>query len=128
MHYEYSRLASLTPAEYAKKMKSIKKKAATKSDSDDLKRIERLLDLREGVLAEEDFYVSKADCKCGRRLTFYDLVLTSLTDSGHSKSFVVHTLLGSKYFAQPTRQVKCSACGEVHLLDYETDRYGCCRE
>lgn len=70
MHYDYSRLTSLTPAEYAKKMKSIKKKGATKSDSDDLKRIERLLDLREGILAGEDFYVSEADCKCGRRSHF----------------------------------------------------------
>jgi hypothetical protein len=126
MSQEYGKLASLTPDEFKKRMDGcFNRAAATKSDERDIQRIENLLDLRQGVLAKEQFYVSKSTCKCGRTLTFYDLVQSGLLE-GHSASFVVHTLLGSKYFIQPRRRVKCSACSEVHILDYETSAYGCC--
>jgi hypothetical protein len=125
MNQEYSKLQSLSAEEFARRMSRFDKRAATKSDAKDIARIERVLELRQGVLSGQEFYVSKVKCECGRDMTFYDLVVSSLIE-GHSKSFVVHTLLGSKHFVQPPRNVTCVECGTLHVLDYCNNSYGCC--
>jgi hypothetical protein len=125
MTQEYSKLPSLPADEFQRRISKFDKKAATKSDAKDIAKMERLLELRPGVLGKDEFYVSNVKCTCGRQITFYDLVASSLME-GHSKSFVVHTLLGSKHFIQPPRKITCVECGTVHTLDYCNDRYGCC--
>lgn len=122
---EYSKLPSLTADEFARKMSKFNKATATKSDAEDIAKIERILELRQGTLTGREFYVSKAKSRSGRDITFYDLVVSSLIE-GHSKSFVVHTLLGSKFFVQPPRAVTCVEDGSVHVMDYCTEAYGCC--
>jgi len=129
MRYDYSDVRDLGAGAF-EEMKSAKDKASmTKSDADDLAKIELALDLRKDLLANEEYYVGKAQCTCGRTLTFYDFVYTSLRDADHSKSFVAHTLLGSKFVINRSRQVRCSDCNSLTVtMDYITPQYCCCRD
>lgn len=127
MQTEYASLKSISAEEFSEKMCSFDTSNATKSDAEDLARIERVLDLMPGLLKGRDFYLSKVTSSCGRTLTFYDFVVSALIE-GHGKSFVAHTLVGSKYFLQPPRRIRCIACAET--LDgeyYSCNQYGCCQ-
>lgn len=128
MHLEYSKIKSVTPDAFAAMRQKHRISGYVKSDARDLRRIEDLLELRPGLLAGEEFYVSRYDCSCGHTLTFYDFVHTALVDAGHSKSFVLHTLLGSKFVINQARRLRCSECtSEGESLDYITPNYCCCR-
>lgn len=127
MQTDYASLRSISFEEFSEKMKSFDKSDATQSDAADLASIERVLDLMPGLLGGREFYLSKAVCTCGRKLTFYDFVLSALVE-GHGKSLVAHTLIGSKYFLQPPRKIRCAACART--LDgeyYSCGQYGCCQ-
>jgi hypothetical protein len=88
----------------------------TKSDEEDIARIERLLDVNRGTLSRDDLYlVARYQCECGRLLTTYDFVLTGLIDAGHSKSLILHTFIGSKFILQNPRPIRCSQCGRMSL-------------
>lgn len=126
MLYDYSQVTSLTEEQFliARQRHDISK--YVKSSQDDLRKIEAILDLREGVLSSEEYYLEKATCECGRGITFYDFVYTSIVDAGHPKSFVLHTLLGSKYVSNRARQIRCSSCNKiVPSRSYITPRYCC---
>jgi hypothetical protein len=86
----------------------------TKSDEEDIAKIERLLDVREGTLTCEDNWLERIECECGRVLTIYDFVFTGLVDAGHSKSLILHTFLGTKYVLNRPRAVRCSNCARIH--------------
>jgi hypothetical protein len=86
----------------------------TKTDQEEIAKIERLLDVVEGTLSGQDYYLSRIECECGRLLTNYDFVLTGLVDAGHSKSLILHTFVGSKYVENPPRPVRCSQCARIH--------------
>lgn len=88
----------------------------TKSDEEEIAKIERLLDAKEGTLQGEDYYLEKYQCECGRILTTYDFVLTGLIDAGHSKSLILHTFIGNKFVLNKPRPVRCSACGRLSPL------------
>lgn len=110
---------------------------STKSDAEDIAKMERLLDLRSGVLAGDRYYLQRIECdQCGRLLTMYDFVFTGLVDAGHSKSLIVHTFIGDKRVLNDSRPIRCSACGRLRALDeddptkhlgawYYMDAYGC---
>jgi hypothetical protein len=83
----------------------------TRSDEEDIAKMERLLDLMPGTLAGQDYYLERSQCDCGRILTMYDFVFTGLVDAGHSKSLILHTFVGSKLVLNPPRKVRCSGCG-----------------
>jgi hypothetical protein len=86
----------------------------TKSDYDDIAKMERLLDLKDGALAGDQYYLERLECvQCGRLLTMYDFVFTGLVDAGHPKSLIVHTFLGNKLVLNDARPIRCSACGQV---------------
>jgi hypothetical protein len=125
----YRQVKSISLKEFKRKMSSFDKSEATKSDAADIKRIEKALFLAPGLLANEEFYITKSVSKCGRTLTFYDVVFTALK-SGHTTSLIIHTLLGSKRFVQPPREVACSDCGELfYYREYERPHsYGCCSQ
>ncbi|GAA0412096.1 hypothetical protein GCM10010357_36530 [Streptomyces luteireticuli] len=88
----------------------------TRSDAEDIAKMERLLDLKEGALSRADdfFYLERVVCVCGRRLTVYDLVLTGLIDGCHPRSLVVHTMLGNKRVVNPPRPIRCSNCSRLN--------------
>lgn len=90
----------------------------TRSDQEDIAKIERLLDAKEGVLARrgDDYYIARYQCECGRILTTYDFVFTGLVDAGHSKSLILHTFVGSKFVLNPPRPVRCSECGRISAV------------
>jgi hypothetical protein len=86
----------------------------TKSDGEDLVRIERLLDVKEGTFPRDELYlVSRHYCECGRLLTTYDFVFTGLVDGNHSKSLILHTFVGDKFIVQKPRRLRCSSCGRL---------------
>jgi hypothetical protein len=89
-------------------------RAYTRSSEEDIARVERLLDVREGTLQESgDFYIGRYECECGSLLTTYDFVFTALVDAGHSKSLILHTFLGNKFVLNPPRRMRCSQCGRL---------------
>jgi hypothetical protein len=91
---------------------------ATKSDQEDIAKMERLLDLKNGSLGADDYYLERIECEqCGRVLTMYDFVFTGLVDGGHSKSLIVHTFLGNKLVLNDPRPIRCSACGRLQSYD-----------
>lgn len=80
MNLEYSKLSSISADEFAHKMRNFDAVNATQSDASDIKQIEALLELRTGVLSGQEFLVSNVTCNCGRTLTFYDLIASSLNE------------------------------------------------
>lgn len=98
----------------------------TQSDGEDIARMERLLDLKEGMLAGDEYYLERAVCDCGRLLTMYDFVFTGLVDAEHSKSLIVHTFLGNKFVLNQARRIRCSACGRLSgFHSYRMSNYSC---
>ena len=75
----------------------------TKADREEIDKVERLLDVRPGTLAGQDYYLERLQCECGRLLTTYDFVFTGLVDADHSKSLILHTFVGSKFVVNPPR-------------------------
>ena len=131
MDHDYSKLQSVPDDEFKKALadSSAHLANATVSDEEDVNKIERLLDLKRGVLEGQKFRLEKGHCeRCDRLLTFYDFVYTAIVDAGHPKSFVVHTLLGSKRILNSPRKIRCSSCNTVTAgrMYYATDQYGCC--
>lgn len=129
----YLSLTGLSKEEFAKQHVSLLKTAdATKSNKEDIKKIENLLQVRPGILDGIDFYVEPQECVCGRLLTFSDFIYTALVEQWHDPSFIVHVLVGSKYFVNEPRQITCSECGSNNkkrgpaVTMYETTVYGCC--
>jgi len=94
-------------------------KRFTKANQEEIAKMERLLDVRPGTLAGENFYLGRLQCECGRLLTTYDFVFTGLVDAGHSKSLILHTFVGSKFVVNPPRQVRCSQCGRISSVSVE---------
>lgn len=126
MRFDYNQIVSTDAEEFAKIKASLDLADYTKSDAADICRIEAFLDLRPGVLAGHDLYIETCRCGCGRSITFYDFVFTSVVDAEHSKSFIVHTLFGSKLIVNKPRLVRCSACNDnVGMLGYSEMNYVC---
>jgi len=91
----------------------------TKADADEIAKMERLLDVREGTLQGQDYYLQRYQCECGRVLTSYDFVFTGLVDAGHSKSLILHTFVGSKNVLNKPRRVRCSQCSRLSIIAAE---------
>lgn len=136
----YLQARSLTRLEFASKKTDLASiSSSTLTSPEDIKKIERVLDLGDGILEGSRFYLSEANCECGRKLSFYDFVFTALIEQWHSPSFLAHTLTGAKYFVNESRPIRCSQCGRTYHdqnpvvedrrpapIEYETPRYGCC--
>ena len=130
MDYDYSALQSVPDDAFDKALAASAALLAdaTVSDQDDIGRMERLLDIQGGTL-KGPFRLQKAKCeRCGRLLTTYDFVYTAIVDAGHPKSFVVHTLVGSKRLLNKPRIIRCSSCNTVTTKGYHymMSDYGCC--
>lgn len=99
----------------------------TFADEEEIKKIEKLLDTEEGTLSKLEDYTERYECSCGRILTTYDAVFTGLVDATHSKSFILHTLVGTKYIVTKAHQIRCSNCGELSCrpLGYAGHHYEC---
>jgi hypothetical protein len=98
----------------------------TESDDEDIARMERLLDVKEGALAGDNYFLQRSVCVCGRLLTMYDFVFTGLVDAGHSKSLIVHTFSGNKYILNAPRPVRCSQSAHINpASSYSMQGYGC---
>lgn len=134
MHMDYNLVVAADEGEFRRQRVPDEELEArfTKSDVEDIRKIERLLDVEVGTLDKNigpGFYIGQASCSnCARILTAYDFIFTGLVDAGHPKSFVLHTLVGSKKIIQRPRQIRCSACGTLSLTPlpyFMNDRYFC---
>lgn len=116
-HNNYNLVHSSTEEEFEEAKAKQGADSLTKVSDKDIEAIERLLDVKAGSLKDIDpFLFSSYTCECDKAITFYDFVLTALVDADHSKSFVLHTLLGNKYVIQQTKRfTRCSSCGRVGL-------------
>ena len=84
----------------------------TKADTNEVAKMERLLDVREGTLGE-GHYLEVLQCpRCSRLLTMYDWVVTAIVDADHPKSFILHTMVGSKRVVSARQPIRCSVCAE----------------
>jgi hypothetical protein len=95
----------------------------------DIEAIERLLDVRSGTLSNSAYFFESdaCRCECGKNVTMYDFVLTSLIDSAYSKSLVLHTLLSTQFNDQKNpKEVRCSSCGRsgMHMSKCKISYYG----
>lgn len=99
----------------------------TKSDASELEKIEDILNVRRGLLKDEEYYVNDSTCTaCGKKITFFDFVKTAIDESAHSKSFLLHSLVGNDFGFQKPSTIKCSSCGaEVISSHYKTPNYSC---
>jgi hypothetical protein len=130
---DYNAVRSVTPEEFAYNTVSDEDlndpSKFTKASPEDIQRMERLLDVRAGTLANQEHFLERAECDCGRLLQPSDFVLTSLIDAGHSKSFVLHTFVGAKLIVNEARAVRCPDCGDYTVqvvLRYRCGpSYGC---
>ncbi|WP_152970857.1 hypothetical protein [Rhizobium ecuadorense] len=126
---DYDKVSTVLPEEFALLLSNFRADRFTKSDVFDLKKIELMLDLRPGILNNEEFYLELHDCgNCGKRLEFSDFVYTAMKYGNHSRSFIVHTLLGNKLIRNEHRTISCTNCNTVSdkPLNYMTNGYGCC--
>src|SRR2546421_8892811 len=114
MHNDYNLVKAVTQEEF-NKTKPKDYSQYNKSDDEDIERTERLLDVRPGTLtAAGPYYLEKRECtSCAKIFTVYDFVLTALVDANHTKSFVLHTLIGNKLVVQSPGPLRCSQCGKV---------------
>jgi hypothetical protein len=126
--YDYNLVTSLTPEEFKKQTSKDTTKYNEASD-EEIQKMERLLDIQPGTLAAAGPYkLEKTKCDfCGRTLTMYDFIFTALVDANHSKSFVLHTLVGNKFVIQRPRTIRCSVCGtmSINSFKYLMRKYWC---
>lgn len=117
MIYDYEAIQPASDAEFERHRVPPERLDAeyTKADDNDLLRIERLLDIREGSLgATGPYYLKADDCRnCGSAFKVSDFVLTSLLDADHPKDFVAQVLQGDKKIIQRPRAIRCFDCGTV---------------
>lgn len=114
---DYNSVTPVSPEKFAAAMPPLSElndpSLYTASDDDDFVKMERLLDLRDGALGRDGYYLEHRECECGRLLTMYDFVFTALVDAGHSKSLIVHTFVGNKLVLNPPRPIRCSNCARI---------------
>lgn len=118
MQLDYSKVQSISQEEFEKirpDIEAVKNDARyAKVQPETLTKIERFLDLKPGTLAGVEGYLRKENCPCcNKDLDLLDKVVTALVDAGHSKSFIVHTMLGNKTTMSPASGVRCTSCGTV---------------
>jgi hypothetical protein len=125
---EYSQIRSLNEQQFNAEMSRRTTVRFNTADANEVSRIEKFLDLRPSVLTSQQLRIEDMDCSCGKKLTFFDFIFTAVCDYGHSKSFVAHTLLGSKFIINQPRQVRCSSCLTLspNAQNYQCFGYGCC--
>ena len=128
MSFDYNSITSLSEEEFRKRTKPIGELRVDEnyrlSSPEELQKVERLLDVREGTLGGLQIFVGRASCTyCDQQLGINDIVRTGLNDAGHSKSAVLHTFLGNKYIIQPSRPVRCTQCNVYHPAPFSYDNY-----
>ena len=126
---DYNLVKSLTREEFDERRSKAKPVRYNQADDEEIKKMERLLDVLPGTLAGgKPYSLEKRDCTfCERTLTMYDFIFTALVDANHTKSLVLHTLVGNKLIIQTPRPVRCSACGTINPdCSYEMPKsYSC---
>ena len=70
--------------------------------------------MKKGSLKEVEAYLLDKNCSgCGKSIDLFDKVVTAVTDADHSKSFILHTMIGNKRVASKTDFVRCTNCSSI---------------
>ena len=132
MSFEYDSVIGVSEEEFRKQVKSVDELRADKdyrvASPTELQKVENLLDVQNGTLDKIEFFVKRANCEsCGNELGMNDVVRTALTDAKHTKSAVLHTLLGNKYVIDRPKGIRCAKCDTLQLARsvYASMFYGC---
>ena len=132
MTVKYDLVEGVSEDEFRSEVKSVEELAVDDSyrmaDDEDIRAVENILDVRSGTLSGLPFYIKKAECeKCGKPTEMKDVVKTAIEDAHHSKSAILHTLLGNKYIVDRPKHIRCSNCDNVLEVagSYATIMYGC---
>ncbi|MGJ8610725.1 MAG: hypothetical protein ACSHWY_06500 [Octadecabacter sp.] len=126
--FDYNRIVSLSDEEFEKRVvRPSDNPHLILVNEDEKRKIEMILDVMPNVLDTVPMYFEKSICKCGCTVTMYDFVVTAIVDGGHPKSFILHTLLGSKKILNDSREVRCITCGEKcgSSSSYHMESYAC---
>lgn len=115
---DYNRVRSMSEEEFSSYKIDIEEIRNSdeyiKTDLATLEKIERFLDVKKGSLKDVESYLLDKKCVgCGKNLDLFDKVMTAVVDADHSKSFILHTMLGNKKTASRTEFTRCSSCGEI---------------
>ena len=127
---DYTQLKPASPEAAAEKGLSLEQArqdpAMRRATPEELAIVEAWLDVRAGTLAGLEFWSSRVDDANGVPIGIVNIVLTALIDAGHSKSFILHTLLGNKLILSPVHPVRDSG-GKLAAtrVNYTTNAYWC---
>ena len=128
---DYSKVSGVSAEDFEReaiKLEQIVRHGGRNATPAEIAATERLLQVRAGVLAAGQYWFDAAKCEtCSRDLGLYDFALTAMLDAGHSRSFILHTLLGTKHILNPPRPLRCSNCGHSTRFDvfYICMSYAC---
>src|SRR5262245_38758967 len=88
MQYDYNLVKSRTPEEFKALTSNKGNVKFNVADDEEIKKMERLLDLLPGTLVPAGpYHLEAVQCaSCGRTLTTYDCIFTALVDANHTKS------------------------------------------
>ena len=132
MSFEYDLVNGVSEEEFRTHVKSVDELRVDKdyrvASPTELREVENLLDVQNGTLDKIEFFVKRANCEsCGKELGMNDVIQTALTDAKHSKSAVLHTLLGNKYIVDRPKEIRCGKCNMLQLAHgvYASPFYGC---
>ena len=127
--YDYASVVGVNREEFLAKKANLNNSNATRTNKEDIEKMEDLLHLQRGILSGQDFFVTKQVCShCGRTPNFYDIVKTAVDENHHSISLMAHTPVGNKFILNPPRIAKCSNCATPLdlICEYDNEKYGCC--
>ena len=127
MALNYEDVAGVTKEEFDSQTK-FPSGTPRKATATELRQVETLLEVQPDTLSKLDFYMESLRCQsCGNEIGIYDFVHTAINDAGHSKSFILHTFVGTKHIINEPRHVQCSRCEEMSLnpMGYWCSIYGC---
>lgn len=129
-NYSYDNIISVSEKEFREKTTKQRDlenpDKFTKSSEQEIITLEKLLDLKPGILGSDGYYLQKSTCECGHTLTMKDFVLTALVDAKHERSLIIQTFLGNKFVINKPRPVRCFECGTINPMNsYAMAKYGC---
>ena len=128
MRNNYNLIRSLSKEEFEREGISLEDPDLKEALPEEIEAVERLLDVQPGTLQRDKgpYLFASFTCRCGHKINVYDFVFTALIDAEHTKSFILHALLGIKYVIAPEahRFIRCSSCGLlIPDLDSDNDKF-----
>lgn len=105
--------------------KARKDPSMRKATEEEIQKLEDYLEVQRGVLKNIEWWGSDVKDNDGSNIGILDFVRTAVEDSNHSKSFILHVLIGNKHIINPPRTIRTSSGLELAGHTYSTLVYHC---